>query len=162
MKRFKRFSSVAIFALLGVLTLSTAALQAQNADPFVGKWQLDPEKSQFTPSPGPDERNMVIELTKDGGFHHTVFTPTVFAGVNFIEYTAKFDGKDYEINGSGLDTVSLKRVDQNTIERVGKQGGKQAETCTLKLSADQKILTMTTKGAFNGNNYSSVQVYVRQ
>ncbi len=155
-------SFTTILALIAVFALTTFALQAQKPDPFVGKWQLDPEKSQFTPGPGPDERNMVIETTKDGGFHHTVFTPTVFAGVNFIEYTAKFDGKDYDINGSGLDTVSLKRVDENTIERIGKQGGKQAETCTLKLSADQKVLTMTTKGAFNGNSYSSVQVYVKE
>jgi hypothetical protein len=156
-------STLAIVSVLASLLLPIARLApAQANDPFLGKWELDPEKSTFTPGPGPESRTMTLELTREGALHHIIYTPTVFAGVNFIEYTAKFDGKDYEIVGTGLDTVSLKRVDETTIDRVGKQGGKQTETCTLKLSADKKTLTMTTKGSFNGNQYASTQVYVRQ
>ncbi len=148
--------------LTAAVFLIQPAARAQKSDPFVGKWELDPLKSSFTPGPGPDSRSMTIELTSDGGFHHTTFTPTVFAGTNFIEYTAKFDGKDYDIVGAVIDTVSLKRVDANTIERSGKQAGKAAETCIMKLSPDQKTLTMTIKGSVSGNSYSSTQVYTRE
>ena len=40
---------------------------------------------------------------------HVTKTPSLFGGSSNITYTAKFDGKDDEILGTGLDTVSLKR-----------------------------------------------------
>lgn len=66
---------------------------------------------------------MVFEI-KDGVFRHTTRTPSLFGGTAIIEYSAKFDGKDYEIQGSGLDSVSLKKIDANTIERTAKKAAK--------------------------------------
>jgi hypothetical protein len=149
-------------AHLSMAALLLAALAvAQTKDPFVGAWELDSDNSTFDPGPGPTDRTMKFEITA-GGFRHQTLTPTLFAGTNIIDYTAQFDGKDYEILGSGLDTISLKRVDANTIERTGKESGKVSETCTLKISADGKTLTVTTKGAFRGTPYSSVQILKRQ
>jgi hypothetical protein len=146
---------------LGGAVLLMAALAAgQAADPFAGTWQLDADNSTFDPGPGPMDRSMKFDVTANG-FHHQTLTPTLFAGTNIIEYTAKFDGKDYEIVGSGLDTVSLKRIDAKTIERTGKESGKVSETCTMKISADGKTLTVTTKGTFRGTAYSSVQILKR-
>jgi len=59
-----------------------------------------------------ESRSTKLELEADGSLHHLIYTPSLFAGVNFIEYAAKFDGKDHKIRGTGLDTVSLKRVDE--------------------------------------------------
>jgi len=146
--------------LSGVLLVAALAT-AQTPDPFVGTWQLDADNSTFDPGPGPTDRTMKFEMTPNG-LHHQTLTPTLFAGTNIIEYTAKFDGKDYEILGSGLDTVSLKRVDAKTIERTGKESGKVSETCEMKISPDGKTLTVTTKGAFRGTPYSSVQILKRQ
>ena len=93
-----------------VLALLVAVLAtAQPKDPFAGAWQMDGDNSTFTPGPGPTDRTMIFDIT-DARFHHQTLTPTLFAGTNIIEYTAKFDGKDYEILGSGLDTIALKRV----------------------------------------------------
>ena len=40
-------------------------------------------------------------------------------------YTAKFDGKDYPYKGDpGVTTVSLKKIDANTIEETDKLNGK--------------------------------------
>jgi hypothetical protein len=149
-------------AHLSMAALLLAALAvAQTKDPFVGTWELDSDNSTFDPGPGPTDRTMKFEITA-AGFRHQTLTPTLFAGTNIIDYTARFDGKDYEILGSGLDTISLKRVDASTIERTGKESGKISETCTLKISADGKTMTVTTKGAFRGTPYSSVQILKRQ
>jgi hypothetical protein len=146
--------------LAAVLAPSISGQTPKGNDAFAGNWTLDPDNSTFDPGPGPMERHMLFEM-KDGALKHVTRTPTLFAGTNMIEYTARFDGKDYEILGSGLDSVSLKRLDANTIERTGKESGKVAENCTMKISADGKTLTVTTKGAFRGTEYSSVQVYTR-
>jgi hypothetical protein len=135
---------------------------AQAKDPFIGKWLLDSDQSQFVPGPGPQDRIMTFETT-DKGFRHLTETPNLSTGVTArIDYTAKFDGADYPIEGTGLDTVSLKRVDANTIERQGKIGGKVTETAVMKISNDGKMLTVTIKGNFKGSEYSSVQVLFRQ
>jgi hypothetical protein len=147
----------AVFLLLAAFSFG----QAPKADPFLGKWELDTDNSTFTPGQPPLSRTMTFEM-KDGGLHHQTLTPNLFGGSNIIDYTAKFDGKDYEIIGTGLDTVSLKRVDADTIERTGKESGKPSETCTMKVSADGKTLTVTTKGSFRGTSYSSVQILKRQ
>jgi hypothetical protein len=158
----RRLSHLAAGAVLGYLVLLACPILAQTKDPFAGTWQLDVDKSKFVPPPGPASRMMTIEVKPDGSFRHVMTTPGQFGGQTEIEYTAKFDGKDYMILGTGLDTVALKRVDQNTIERTGKERGKEAETCMMKLSPDHNTLTMTIKGTYNGVNYSSTQVYHRQ
>jgi len=79
-----------------------------------------------------------------------------------VEYTARFDGNDYPIANSILSTVSLKRVDDRTVERTGKIQGQVVETETGTVSGDGKVLTVTTKGNRDGTEYSSVQVYDRQ
>jgi len=141
--------------------VALAVTLAQAKDPFVGSWMMDPDKSTFTPGPVPVERYMTFAMS-DKGMTHLTKTPSLFGGSSNITYTAKFDGKDYEILGTGLDTVSLKRVDTNTIERTGKESGKVSETAVLKISPDGKTLTVTTKGNFRGTDYSSVQVFTRQ
>jgi len=80
----------------------------------------------------------------------------------FVEYTAPFDGNDYPISNSILSTVSLKRVDDHTVERIGKIRGQVVETETRTVSDKGKVLTVTTKGTRDGAEYSSVQVYDRQ
>jgi len=148
-------------AILGVSVFLQSSLFAQSKDAFVGKWTLDPDKSQFTPGPGPFDRTMMFEI-KNGSLHHLTDTKNANGGIATIDYTAKFDGGDYPIDGTGLDTVSLKRDDANTIERVGKVRQMPSETCMMKISPDGKTLTMTVKGSYNGATYSSMQVYKRQ
>ena len=104
---------------------------------------------------------MIFDM-KNGSLHNLTSTRTANGGITTIEYTAKFDGHDYPIDGTGLDTVSIKRDDPNTIERTGKVRGMPSETCTMKIAADGKTLTMTVKGAYNGANYASTQIYRRQ
>jgi len=155
--------AIALLAGVGLLgSVSFAAAQQQEKDPFLGTWLLDADQSRFTPGPGPEDRTMIFE-EKDGGLRHLTKTPNLFlSSTDDIDYTAKFDGKDYPITGTGLDTVALKRVDSHIIERTGKVRGKVTETCTMKVSPDGKTLTVSIKGSYNGTDYSSEQVLHRQ
>jgi len=151
-----------VYVCLGIAALVLCGFAGPHKDPFLGTWQLQPEKSTFKPGPAPDERSMIFEMTGDG-LKHTTKTLNGFLGNSIsIVYTAKFDGKDYPVTGAGIDTIALKRVDANTIERTGKVGGVQSETGTMKVSPDGKTLTVTINGAYRGTNYSSVQVLTRE
>jgi len=155
--------AIALMAGTALLDLVPfAAAQGQEKDPFLGAWLLDADQSKFTPGPGPEDRTMIFE-EKDGGMRHLTKTPNLFlSSTDDIDYTAKFDGNDYPITGTGLDTVALKRVDAHTIERTGKVRGKVTETCTMKVSPDGKTLTVTIKGSYNGTDYGSDQILHRQ
>jgi hypothetical protein len=140
-------------------------LSAQSKDPLIGTWTLDLGKSSFVPDNPPLKRTIVF-TEKDGGIRCVIRT-TARGGlengmVSESAYTAKYDAKDYDISESVLDTVSLKKIDTNTIERTGKTGGMVAETATMKISQDGKVLTITTKGSVGRLDYSSLQVYQKQ
>ncbi len=58
-------------------------------------------------------------------------------------YTAKFDGKDYPYKGDpGITSVSLKKIDANTIEETDKRAGKAILISRMTVSADGKTLTV--------------------
>ena len=146
--------------LLFVL-IAGALLLGQAKDALIGTWQLERGKSDFNPDT--TLQNRTIEFTaKDGGIAFLQKTVTDRGNTVESDYTAKFDSKDVPISGSQLDTIALKRVDANTVERTGKIKGMVVETATLKISNGGKTLTITTKGAIDGDDYSSTQVYAQR
>ena len=145
---------------------SSAAL-----DPFFGNWELSRAKSTFLPDTDAatiDSRTMTLEPTGNA-IHHSVVTKRGgssggnLEGLVTVEYTYKYDGKDVPVvGGSALGTVSLKRIDKNTVERTGKVQGQTVETQSWRLSSDAKTLTITTRGTLAATPYSSTQVFERQ
>ena len=146
-------------AALASLLLGAAV--AQSPDPLVGTWQLNRGKSDFQPPSTLMSRTITFEI-KAGAVRVVQRTVTQQGNTVEIEYVSGYDGKDVPISNSPLDTVSLKRVNANVVERTGKIRGEVIETATMTLSADKKVLTITTKGSVNGNDYSSTQVFERQ
>jgi len=66
-------------------------------------------------------------------------------------YTAKFDGKDYPYKGDpGTTSVSLKKIDANTIEETDKRDGKPISVSQMKVSADGKTMTLENKDLLRG------------
>ena len=146
---------------LGLVALTVAMALAQSKDPLIGTWQINRAKSEFMPDNTLQNRTITIEAKGTGisALQQTV----VEAGYTVTsEYTAGYDGKDSPISGSLLDTVALKRVNANTVERTGKIRGQAVETATMSVSANGKVLTIATKGSVDGNDYSSTQVFDRQ
>jgi len=155
-----RRTLIAVAALL-----VAAAAFAQTKDPLIGSWRLNRAKSTFSTAP-PASRTMKFEPAVDGIRHVTETYVNngsgTDEGVHVAQYTAKFDGQDNVIQGSALDTVALKRVSARVVERTGKVAGKVVETQTWSVSADGKVLTITTKGSNDGQDYSRVEVLDRQ
>jgi len=136
-------------------------------DPMDGKWALNIFDSNYEPSSlMPYRREM--EITTSGGeTTHSVLSWRRPQGngspLSSYSYKVKLDGKTYPIPNQGKASVSLKRVDGNTIERTldGEDVGK--ETATWKLSPDRKTLTIVAKGTdATGVAYTTTQIYEKQ
>jgi len=95
----------------------------------VSSWiLLDADKSQFVPGPGPEDRKMIFEPKRMAFATPPKDAQRLSEHHRRHRLHGQIDGKDYPITGTGLDTVSLKRIDANTIERTGKVRGKVTET----------------------------------
>jgi len=151
-----------ILLMAGLVSLASHSVFAQTKDdPLIGRWVLDRAKSEFSGAP-PERRITIFELTPDGRMRHVTETVIANGSTDKVEYSAKYDGQDNPISNSFLWTVSVKRIDTRTSERSGKVNGEVVETSTRTVSADGQLLTITTKGMSNGNEYSSVQVFTRE
>jgi hypothetical protein len=131
--------------MLGVCVFSTDVF-AQAGDPVIGTWTLNVAKSTFSPGPGAKSGTVTFEAAGQG--IHVVADIVDAKGVaQHTEYTGNYDGKDYPITGvAGVDTVSLKRIDATSTQRIDKKAGKVVQTWDRKVSADGKTLTVTQNG----------------
>jgi len=60
-------------------------------------------------------------------------------------YTAKLDGKDYPYKGAfSYDTVSLKRINDRTIEETDKLNGRVMQVSKMTVSSDDKTITVVS------------------
>jgi hypothetical protein len=153
--------------VVGVLfALAAAAAVALAADPWVGTWKLDPDKSK---SPGgrlphPTSTN-IIEIK--GKTMHLISNQTDASGkLERVEYTAKLDGKEYPVKSSPPGpqpyTISLKRIDQRTrefVEIIGKITIKGRDVLSKDGKSFDRIVS--SKDA-QGNDASVIQVFVKQ
>ena len=158
--RIKRFAVLATTLLLVTLALSVAA---RAADQHSGTWKMNPAKSKYSPGPAPkaitvkvvsDTEN--IKLNSDG--IDASGNPT------HIEYTAKYDGKDYPITGApNADTVAIERIDPNTLQSTVKKAGQVVMTIRTVLSDNGKTRTSTFTGKdAEGHDVNNVVVYDKQ
>ena len=61
-------------------------------------------------------------------------------------FDAQFDGKDYPMTGvPGNSTVSLKRIDRNTIEETDKRDGKVISTARMTVAGGGRTMTMVLR-----------------
>lgn len=158
--RIKMFAVVAMTLLLVALALNVSATPA---DEHSGTWKMNPAKSNYNPGPAPTSITVKIasdadnmKLTSDG--IDAAGKPT------HVEYTAKFDGKDYPITGiPNADTVALERLDASTIRSTTKKGNQVVMTVTSAISRDGKTRTATFKGKnAEGLDVNNVVVYDKQ
>jgi hypothetical protein len=76
-------------------------------------------------------------------------------------YTAKLDGRDYPVKGSIFsNSVSLKRVDERTIEETQKRDGKVIGVAKMTVSSDGKKMTTMYTDKLTGR--TGTDVYDKQ
>ena len=139
-------------SLLAILLLASAALWG--ADSNVGTWKLNSAKSKYTTDhPAPKSLSVTFKEQPDGLVLDAVGADAKGDPIK-VHWAAKFDGKDYPSTGGagGADTVSLKRVDANTIETTNKKSGQVVTTVRSVVSQDGKTRTSTWSGKDSKGN----------
>jgi hypothetical protein len=112
-----------IWLLLPAVLLMPAMAMAQSV--FDGTWKVDMNTAKFPEKP--DEY-----LLKDGMYHCKTCVPAI---------SVKADGQDQKVSGHPYyDTVSIKVVDDRTIEEVDKKNGKTVANSKTWVSPDGNML----------------------
>ena len=150
--------------VMSVLTWSTVLLlaAAQAVDAWAGTWTLNLTKSTYELSAAPKSSVSKLEPT---GEDWTITQDVVYAQGRATHTTlkAKFDGKDYPVEGLSNVTYALTRIDDHTYDLVTKRDGGVLSTTRSVVSTDGKTRTSTTTGRnAQGQTASNVAVYDRQ
>jgi len=118
------------------------------SDPMAGEWTEDLSKSRL-------RQGLVLKIEADGQ-----------DGVRFsgeFSYTARFDGKEYDLKNSVNDTVTLALVDPHTVDSIYRRDGQPAQKDRWVVSADGQQMTLTTSGTLEtGQRVTEKLVFKRQ
>ena len=120
--------------------------QAPVANVMPGRWTLDVSKSKYTPGPAPKSQHAVLTAVPNG--IRTVADRVEADGkmVHF-EWTGTFDQKDQPVTGDpARDAVSVKKIDDYTLEVTNKKGGKVTTVLHAAYAKDGKSRTETITG----------------
>ncbi len=144
-------------ALLGISVIAFAA-----DDPMDGDWKLNLAKSKIGMSSKP--KSLINGYHTDASGNVKVTTDNVSADgkKTHREYTERYDGKEYNADSQGGDTVSLKRIDSHTVEGAYKRDGKVRATFRRTVSKDGKTLTTESQGespTVKGQQYHDIRVF---
>jgi hypothetical protein len=158
--RIKKFAVFATTLVIVALALSGVA---RAADQHSGTWKMNPAKSKYTPGPAP--KSITVKIDSDAD-NIKLSSDGIDAAGNptHVEYTAKYDGKDYPVTGApNADTVALERPDASTIRSTLKKGDQVVMTVTSVISKDGTTRTSTFKGKdAQGKDVNNVVVYDKQ
>jgi hypothetical protein len=150
--QIRSLTAVATKFLVLALVLAGAAWAA---DSNVGTWKLNTAKSTYSPGPAP-KSNTVTIVAVGNGIHLTAEGIDAAGKATHVEYTAKYDGQDSPVTGVPYaDTVSLTRIDANTVESTMKKAGTSVMTVRVTVSPDGKTRT----AVFTGKNEKGQDVH---
>jgi hypothetical protein len=142
-------------ALVG-LVFATAALAA---DPFVGVWKINTERSSNTnPSADRAQANgmkLVNEAVSPNSYRITWQRPDratkMLARLDGKDYSNDSDGRDYEKDsmlpaGTGIFTIAWQRIDERHLLLIFKKSGQEYSRRETSVSLDGKVLTFRQWG----------------
>ena len=136
---------------------------AGEVQPWMGTWRLDPAKSTMS-----NDSRFKRVTTKvepwEGGIRVVYDMVGDRGGVTHMEWTGKFDGKDYPVQGVDyVLTNAYTPVNDRSYRIVIKVDGSVAATAIVVISPDGKTLTTTTTEKNRlGEAVNTVSVYDRQ
>jgi hypothetical protein len=117
-------------------------------DPMSGEWTQDLSKTRL-------RQGLLLKIETDGK-----------DGVRFsseFSYTARFDGKQYDLKNSRNDTVTLQLIDPRTVDSIYRRDDQMAEKDRWVVSADGRTMTLTTTGSYEtGQRVTEKLVFKKQ
>jgi hypothetical protein len=132
------------------------------ANPQMGTWKLNEAKSKITP--GTTKNTQVVYSGMLGQMKVTSDGVDANGKPVHIEWSGKFDGKDYSVAGDpNSDFRSYTKVNDRTLTTTAKKNGKVIATGQIVVSADGKSRTVTINGTTpKGKKFKNVAVYDKQ
>ena len=117
-------------------------------NPLAGEWTEDLSKTRL-------RQGLLLKIEPDGN-----------GGVRFsggFSYTARFDGKPYDVKNSRNDTVTLQLVDPLTVDAIYRRDDQVTQKDRWVVSADRQKMTLTTTGTFEtGQRVTEKLVFQKQ
>jgi hypothetical protein len=117
-------------------------------DPFAGDWTQDLGKTRM-------RQGSLIKIEADGS-----------GGVRFLgdySYTARFDGKPYDVKNSRNDTVALALSDPHTVDATFRRDNQVTQKDRWEVSADgQQMICSTTATLETGEHVTEKLVFKKQ
>jgi len=160
---FEEPMKIARLIVLFTLTFSLFA----GADPFVGLWKLDAERSKFQKgAPGFFFATIQIESAGPGLKSNASAADGEGISSDFM-FNCQLDGTPCKVTASlktksVVDTTTMQRLDANTIVATGTKNGKVVYTDRRVVSADGKTMTVARSGTTTaGKHYESTIVLER-
>jgi hypothetical protein len=117
-------------------------------DFFAGEWTQDLSKTRV-------RQGLTLKIEADGT-----------GGVRFLgdfSYTARFDGKQYDLKNSRNDTVTLVLVDPHTVDASYQRDNQLTQKDRWVVSADGQQMTLSTTGSLEtGQRLTEKLVFKKQ
>jgi hypothetical protein len=117
-------------------------------DLFAGDWTQDLSKTRL-------RQALVLKIETDGS-----------GGIRFLgdfSYTARFDGKQYDLKNSRNDTVTLELVDPHTVDASYQRDNQVTQKDQWVVSADGQQMTLSTTGTLEtGQRVTEKLVFKKQ
>jgi hypothetical protein len=131
------------------ITVWTRTRGARSAkDLFAGEWTQDMSKTRM-------RQGLTLRIEADGS-----------GGIHFVgdySYTARFDGKQYDLQNSRNDTVTLALVDPHTVDTIERRDDQVTQKDRWQVSADGRQMTLTTTGTLEtGQRITEKLVFKKQ
>jgi len=118
------------------------------SDPFAGEWTENLSKTR-------QRQGLVLKIEPDSS-----------GGVRFVgdySYTARFDGKPYDLKNSRNDTVTLQLIDSHTVDAVYRRDDQVSQKDRWVISADGQQLTMISTGTLEtGQRFTEKILFKKQ
>jgi hypothetical protein len=115
---------------------------------FAGEWTQDLSKTRM-------RQGLALKIEPDGK-----------EGVRFsgeFSYSARFDGKEYNLKDSVNDTVALELVDAHTVDAIYRRDDQIAQKDRWVVSADGQQMTLNTTGTLEtGQRLQETLIFRKQ
>jgi len=129
-------------------------------DPFVGTWVMDAQRSRYESGELP-QRMLIVMSAAERGIHYRSETTLNGGRIVSTEYTADYSGGLAVVVGSAslMAPISLRRIDDRTVDCSYMRGPKVVATSRRVVSTDGATMTITTVDGAAGTN---VAVFTRE